>query len=143
MDDSQPSQRYERRWINVLRWLCVLPAAYFASWLFGGVVVFLLSSLGIELRGSGYPAFVFPLVQTFPNGVVFTMAGALVAPGRRTATATTLAALFIPMSLVIHIIGQSSPGLTNYMHAIGGSLGALIGAAATLHKKFRSVQPAD
>lgn len=143
MDDSQPLQRHKRRWINVLRWLCVLPAAYFASWLFGGAVVFLLSSLGIEVRGSGYPAFVFPLLQTFPAGVAFTMVGAFVAPRKRTATATTLAALFIPMSLVIHIIGQSSPGLTNYMHATGGSLGALIGAAATLHKRFRSVQPAD
>ena len=143
MDDSQPLQRNERRWINALRWLCVLPAAYLASWLFGGVVVFLLSSLGIELRGSGYPAFVFPLLQTLPAGIAFTMVGAIVAPSRRTATATTLAALYILISLVIHIIGQPTLGLANYMHAMGGSLGALIGAAATLHTRFRSVQPAD
>lgn len=137
MDDSPPVET-QRRWIEVVRWLCVLPAAYFASWLFGSAVVFLFSLVGAELRGSGYPAFLFPLLQTLPSGIAFTLVGALVAPSRQTATATLLATLFIPMSLVIHILGQSNPGLTNYMHAIGGSLGAVSGVAVVLYLGVRA-----
>jgi hypothetical protein len=126
MTDSPPVEG-NRRWFEVMRWLCVLPVAYFASWLFRGIVVFLLASLGVELRGTEYPAFLFPLLQTLPSGCAFTFLGALTAPRRRPTAAMVLAAFWILMSLVIHIIGQSSPGLTNYMHATGESLGAVIG----------------
>ena len=61
----------------------------------------------------------------------------IVAPSNRTATATVLAAMCILMSLTIHVFGQSNPGLTNYMHAFGESLGAVIGVAATFRISAR------
>jgi hypothetical protein len=142
MDNSPPVET-QRRWTDPLRWACVLPAAYLASWLFGGIIVFLLSSLGVNLRGGAYPAFLFPLLQYLPSGIAFTFVGALVAPSRRIATATVLAAMCILISLMTHIFWQSNPGLTNYMHAMGESLGAVTGVAATFRRRMRFARLAD
>ena len=105
MNDSKPTET-KRRWIGVLRWFGMLPAAFFASWFFGGVLSFPLSLVGTDLRGSGYSDFLFPLQQLLPSGVAFTLAGALVAPRLRVATAMSLAALCVLMSVQIHIVGS-------------------------------------
>ena len=130
----------KRRWVGVLRWVAVLPTAYFASWVLGGVVGLLLSLIGTELRGPGYPEFLFPLQQLLPGGIAFTLVGALMAPRLRVATAMSLAALCILMSVQIHIVGQSNPGLTNYMHSAGQSLGAVVGVGAVVYLARRSRQ---
>lgn len=120
---------------TVVRWICALPAAYFAKWLCGGIGGFLLSSAGIEIRGTGYPAFLFPLLQTLPVGVAFTLVGAFVAPDGKTVTATVLTGFLILMSVTIHVFGQSNPGLTNYMHVTGESLGAIIGVVVVFGRR--------
>ncbi len=140
-EHSQAKQK-PRSWNCLARWLCVLPAALLARWLFGGVLVVLLSLTGVDLRTGAYPAFVFPLLQYLPSGFAFVFIGGLAAPGKRTATATILAALCIAMSLAVHVLGQSNPGLTNSMHTTGESLGAVIGVAATFHKRLRSARRA-
>ena len=117
------------RFVTASRWLAVLPAAFVASRLVSGLVFALMTSIGIDLRGPDYPAFLFPLLQLLPNGFAFTAVGALVAPTRRSTTATTLAVLYALMSHLIHIVLPSNPGLTNYMHFTGASLGAVIGIA--------------
>ncbi len=104
-----------------------MPAAMVSSWLFAGVFDFLLSRIGVDLRGPAYPAFVFPFVQLLPSGLAFSLVGALMASRSRVTTAIILAAICILLSLLQHVIGQSTPGLTNYMHATGESLGALVG----------------
>jgi hypothetical protein len=139
MNDSKPIESKRRR-IEVLRWVAVLPTACFASWVFGGAMGFLLSLLRVELRGPGYPEFLFPLQQLLPSGTAFALVGALVAPRLRLVTAAALAAFCILMSVQIHIVGQSNPGLTNYMHSTGESLGAVIGVVVVVYLVRRSRQ---
>ena len=110
--------------LNSLRWLAILPASLLASWLgrsVGGLFLF--------LRNPGYPEYLFPLMFLLPSGLAFTFVGAFVAPGYRLAIAICLTALCIIQSLCIHILMQEHPGLTNYMHTIGESLGAMLGVA--------------
>ncbi len=126
MSESQPNTRGSRG-IEILRWIAIVPAAVIAGWLFAGVFGFLLSRIGIDLRGSAYPAFLFPLLQLLPSGLAFTVAGALIAPRSRVIVAIVLAIVCISLSILRHIVGQSSPGLTNYMHVSGELLGAVIG----------------
>lgn len=117
------------RFVTASRWLAVLPAAFVASRCVSGLVFALMTSIGIDLRGPGYAAFLFPLLQLLPNSIAFTVVGTLAAPSRRSATATTLAVLCVVMSLMIHVILPSNRGLANYIHFAGASLGALIGIA--------------
>lgn len=124
--------------VGFLRWLFVLPAAFLASWLVHGVGDFLLSGLGLDLRTPGYPKFLFPLQQLFPSGIAFVLAGAWVAPSRRRVAVITLVILGISSSWLIHVIAQSAPGLTNFMHATGESFGLVFGAAVAWHLDRRS-----
>lgn len=100
-----------------------------AGWFVSRFAFTVITNVGFDLRGPGFPAFLFPLLQLLPNGIAFTAVGALVAPSRRMATATTLAVLCVVMSLVIHVLLPSNVGLTNYMHFLGASLGAILGIA--------------
>ena len=109
-------------------WLFVLPAAFIASRLVHGAGDFVLSTMGLDLRAPGYPKFLFPLQQLLPSGVAFVLAGAWMAPSRRQATVIALVVLGISSSWLIHVVTQSAPGLTNFMHATGESLGLVIGA---------------
>lgn len=138
MHDPAPSG-WTSGWLQVLRWLAVLPAAAFASWLFRGVGHFLLSLLGIDLRGPGYPEFLFPLQQLLPGGLAFVLVGAWVAPKRqRRVAAGSLMVLGVLISVLIHVAGQTRPGLTNYMHFTGESLGALLGVVLVYYVDLRS-----
>jgi len=51
MHDSEPDQNQRRR-TEVLRWFCVLPVAFLASWLLGGTGVLFLSQIGLDRQGS-------------------------------------------------------------------------------------------
>lgn len=123
---------------DFLRWVAVAPAALLAGWFFAGSVDFLLSLVGIDLRESAFPPFLFPLIQLLPSGAAFTIAGALTAPNRQAATGSVLAALSFLMAVQIHVLGQPNPGLTNYMHATGQSLGALAGVSFIVRRRYRS-----
>lgn len=111
--------------LDLLRWPGVLPCAYLAHWLLQGLGFALFSFL----RGPGYPEFLFPLFQYLPSGVALILVGAMVAPSRKVATSIWLAVLWMPLMWMVHVFGQSSPGLTNYMHATGDSIGSLVGVA--------------
>ena len=124
---------YDHTAIKVLRWFAVVPAAVLAGWLahnFGGLFLF--------LREPFYPQFLFPLAFLIPAGAGFTFVGALTAPSRRIRTAIFLAACCMFLSLQRHIFGQQNPGLTNYMHSTGESLGAAIGVAAVIYLGVRA-----
>lgn len=98
-----------------------------AAWVFSGVVIPFLSFVGIDLRSPVYPAFVFPILQVIPRGIAFAYIGAITAPRGRTATAVLLVVLRSVLSLQVHILGHSNTRLTNYVHFIGASLGAVLG----------------
>ena len=127
MSNSQPSDSTERRTsptsFDALRWFLMVPAALLAGWLgrsLGGLFLF--------LRSPVYPEFLFPLLMLLPSGMAFTVAGALVAPRYRIAVAIGLTVLCVTQSIGIHILMPSSPGLVNYMHSLGESLGSTLGA---------------
>jgi len=118
----------------IVRWLAVVPAAYFFSWSLRGVGPAFLSLGGmIDLRGPGYPSVLFPLVYYLPSGAAFTLTGALIAPRARRIIASILATSCAGLSLLRHVILHPNPGLTNYMHATGESLGAAIGVGTILY----------
>ena len=122
MNESKPES--ERRWIELLRWIGVVPAAMFAGWLFAGSAVFLISLVGIDLRGPGYPAFLVPLLQLLPSGVASTVVGALTAPRMRLPTASILAALAYsggPFPLASNGLGDLFVFLFFGLVAVGGT----------------------
>ncbi|MCH2201678.1 MAG: hypothetical protein MK102_06895 [Fuerstiella sp.] len=131
MHDSEPAQN-QRRGSKRLRWACVLPGALLAGWLLEHPRAIFDAQIGLDRQGSGYSAFIVPVLQSLPSGIAFAVAGTVIAPGFRPATAIVLAALCIPISTGIHIFAQPDPGLTNYMHSTGESLGALLGVAGVL-----------
>ena len=63
-----------------------------------------------------------------PKDAAFVIVGAKVAP-RPLTTAVALAVAAIGISLVIHILGQRTVGVTNYLHFTAESAGAVLGAA--------------
>jgi uncharacterized membrane protein YidH (DUF202 family) len=65
----------------------------------------------------------------------FVIAGARMAPRSRPATAIALAVAGILMSLVVHELGQSHPGSTNYTHFAAESVGAVLGVAYVLYSE--------
>lgn len=115
----------KRQLFELLRWIGVVPCAWLAGKVAGGLGY---GAFRI-FRGPGYPDFLYPLLQYFPGGLALAFVGGMVAPKRRLTVALTLAVLLMSYSWLIHVIGQPSPGLVNYMHATGESLGALIGVA--------------
>lgn len=122
---SSVADEKKRRLFEVLRWIGVVPCASLAGKVAGGLGY---GALRI-FRGPGYPDFLYPLLQYLPGGLALTFVAGMVAPKRRLTVAFALAGLLMFYSWQIHVIAQRSPGLVNYMHATGESLGALIGVA--------------
>jgi hypothetical protein len=133
MNESEPSAGQKLQLPEPLRWILFVPAAVVASWLGAGV-----GSVFVFTRNPGYAEFLFPLLFLLPSGVAFTLVGAMVAPRYRVAIAICLAAWCSIQSLCVHIITQPSPGLTNYMHATGQTLGSVIGVASVLYFVIRA-----
>ena len=136
MSESQTTAVAERSrsltLLSALRWLGIIPASILAGWFgqcFGRFFHF--------LQNPGYAEYLFPLLRLLPGGFGFALVGAIVAPRYRRATAIFLAALCIVQSLSIHILTQRNPGVVNYMNALGESLGALLGVAATVWYRAR------
>ena len=132
MNESETTdgQRTRSKAIEVLRWVGVIPAAWLASWVLQGSGSFILSLGGmLDLRGPNYPAFLFPLLFYLSSGAAFSFVGAMTAPRLRIAAGVILAAFCICLSCMVHIFTQKNAGLTNYMHATGEALGAVIGVA--------------
>jgi uncharacterized membrane protein len=92
----------------------------------------------MAFRGPGYPEFLAPLLQYFPSGVALTVVGAGVAPRRRIEVAVILASVSVYASWKVHVPMQLTPGLTNYMHATGDSIGLLVGVTLIFRQVRRS-----
>jgi hypothetical protein len=137
MDAANPREAKEGKRLNaviyVMRWLGVVPAAVLGSWLTHG-----LGGLFIFLREPYYPAFLFPLLFLLPSGAFFTFCGGMTAPQRRLPVATLLAISCILLSLQRHVLGQRGPGLTNFMHFTGESLGVAIGVVVVYYVTTRA-----
>jgi hypothetical protein len=134
---------------EVLWWLAVLPAALLAS-----MAVRLLLGVGVQAaRSGGWEIFgdsgvgYWPKMFLFyvPQPAAFVLAGALVAPRYKRATAIVLATLGILGSLLIHIAGQhlvgNKVGHINYTHFLFESAGFSVAAVGLClrHWQKRSV----
>ena len=126
--------------IELLRWLCVLPAGVLAEIVMrylAGVVGQIAAYGGWSIRGEANTAFFLGLVLFYvlPKSA-FVIAGAKTAPRRRMAPAIVLAVLGIGVSLLTHVVGQhlagNRVGTVNYAHAAAESTGLLAGAACIL-----------
>jgi hypothetical protein len=63
-----------------------------------------------------------------PKQAAFVVGGALTAPRFRVITATILAVVATGMSLLVHVLGQRTVGITNYTHVAAETVGAILGA---------------
>jgi hypothetical protein len=114
-----------------LRWLLVLPvailAAYVAHFVIGMAAWLVLGSYAsVQSTGIYYLRL---LLFYAPKEAAFVIAGAKVAPRGHLATAFGLAAIAILISLIVHVLGQQSVGVTNYTHFTAESAGAIFGVA--------------
>jgi hypothetical protein len=110
---------------TTLRWLAVFPAAILAGWVtyygFG-----LAGVVGAGFVGEEVAYSLRLLLFYAPKNAAFVIVGAAISP-RPLPTAIVLAILSIALSLLIHILGQQSVGMTNYLHLTAESAGALLG----------------
>jgi len=114
---------------TLLRWLAVIPAAILAGWVahfaFG-----MLSLVVARVLSESISYYVRLLLYYAPKDAAFVIVGAKIAP-RPMATAVALAVAAIAVSLMVHILGQRTVGVTNYLHFTAESAGAVLGAALT------------
>ena len=136
--------------IEILRWLCVLPAA-----LLGGLVVqFTLRavlqitrSAGLGVQGDSTIGYAITLIfgYVLPKSA-FVIAGAKTAPRHQTATSIALAVVGVALSLMTHVVGQhlagNRVGSVHFIHAVSESAGLLVGAAFILVRVRSNRAPA-
>jgi len=116
-----------------LQWVCVLPAA-----VVGGILVHFIVSLGRQFVLSNWTSMAgsnFALaIQLFAFAVAsgaFVLAGGFTAPRYRRRTAFVLTVLGTLLSLAKHVLLQSHPGVTNYLHFAAEAIGGM-GASAMM-----------
>ena len=129
MGSAHESLRRERAW-QLLRWAGVLPvalffgtAAYYASGI-GGMIA--ATALGTASK-STFAYWVRLGMFYLPKNAAFVFAGAMIAPQYRLTTALGLAAIASSFALMVHVLGQSTVGVTNYTHFAAESAGAACG----------------
>ena len=113
-----------------LRWVCVLPAA-----VVGGFIAHYFVSLGRQFVLSSWTSMVgsnfalaFHLFAFAVASGAFVLAGGFTAPRCRRRTAFVLAVLETLLSLAKHVLLQSHPGVTYYLHFAAESIGGMGGA---------------
>jgi hypothetical protein len=138
------------RLIEVLRWICVLPAAVLGVIAAEFVVVVVVKIA----RNGGWDILDDSLIAKFLTLLLFyvlpksafVMAGAKTAPRHQSATAIVLTLLGFLFSLMTHVISQHylagrRLGMVNYLHLSGESAGLLGGAAYILLQARRNRRP--
>lgn len=123
------------RFVEVLRWVCVLPVGYMAGMV---LRIFLGSLVGLAMQrwwnrqesGLGFWA-CYAVVMTSQNAA-FVLTGTLLAPYVRVATAVTLAGMACLVSLFVHVISRRTVGFSNYRDFAAEALGAILAVAAVV-----------
>jgi hypothetical protein len=136
--------------IEVLRWLCVLPAAVLVEIAAEFVVEFVVQcarNAGWDILGDSIIAksLTLLLFYVLPKSA-FVIAGAKTAPRHHSATAIVLTLIGFLFSLMTHIISQHylagrRLGMVNFLHLSAESAGAVGGAAYILLQARRNRRP--
>jgi hypothetical protein len=142
------------RLIEVLWWLCVLPAAvlgHVAAQFVVGAVLQMARDAGWDIIGeSSIANSLIRLLWHLPPNAAFVIAGAKMAPRHQKTTAIVLTLFGLIFSLLTHVISQHffagrRLGFNNYMDLCAESAGALGGAAYIMlqvRKNRRAEMPA-
>jgi VanZ family protein len=126
------------RLVEVLRWLCVLPAAvlgHVAAQFVVDAVLQVARYAGWDIfGGSSIANSLIRLMWHLPPNAAFVIAGAKMAPRHQKTTAIVLTLIGLVFSLMNHVISQHyfagrRLGFNNYMDLCAESAGALGGAA--------------
>jgi hypothetical protein len=129
------------RLIELLWWLCVLPAAvlgHVAAQFVVGAVLQMARDAGWDIfSGSSIANSLIRLLWHLPPNAAFVIAGAKIAPRHQKTTAIVLTLFGLIFSLMTHVISQHffagrRLGFNNYMDLCAESVGALGGAAFIL-----------
>ncbi len=134
--------------IEVVRWLCVLPAALLASsltqFIFGLTIRTIFRDAGVAVDDSQVAYYLGMCLYHVPWGFVLVVAGARMAPRHQFAAAFVLTVLGVVLSLLTHLVGQylagNRVGVVNYAHFAAESAGALAGAAMVFCLQWRNRQ---
>lgn len=128
--------------VEVLRWIGVLPVAVLCQSLYHMIVMALFltkATVGGEVpQRSALVDFLYLLIYYPPHVALFVIAGAMVAPRFRLATAILLAVLAIALSLTIHVLLPDNVGVNNYKHFTAESAGAIGGLVFVFYWERRS-----
>src|SRR5438105_1250612 len=133
---------FTNRYWELLRWICVLPAAIVV----GTAAKYVLGLLAMALRTASLSAFgtwgrwLFGIGHV-PMGAAVVFAAAMVAPRYHVTTALVLATGKIGLALTAHILRPTTVGFVNYAHFAAESLGAVCGVicvAAIVHRRRTS-----
>lgn len=125
---------------DTLRWVCVLPSAWLGSVVIQrliGLIARLLITPGHQPDAQA--AYYLQLFLFYaPKEAAFVIAGAIMAPRFHLATAVVLSVTGILLSIVIHILGQTNPGIVNFTHSGLETTGIVLGAGWVFyHEKLR------
>lgn len=133
MNEGQKTTRVE-----LLRWLCVLPAAVLAD-----LLVDFLTGWSLSGATAGITAAL--VLHYLPPKAAFVIAGAKMSPGHRVRTAVVLALLGFLSSATKHVVGQhlagNRVGLTNFLHLSAETVGLLVGMAFITWQRQRVAPP--
>jgi mannose/fructose/N-acetylgalactosamine-specific phosphotransferase system component IIC len=133
------------RLIEVLRWLCVLPAAVLgdvAAQFVIGAVAEIARYGGWDNPGDSMSANSARVLLSLPPKSAFVIAGAKMAPRHQGATAIVLTFVGLLFSLMTHVISQRLVGrrlgIANYIDLCAEAAGLLGGATYILLRIWRS-----
>jgi hypothetical protein len=125
--------------LDILRWLCLLPAAWLASQI-PFVVFALVTPPALAQPGGFQPAppisdfrrYVAPWLVALLTAPLFVLVGSLVAPRYRRTTAALLALLWTAYAFLSHIYIHL-PGTPHYLHFTAAVLFAAAAAAIVFY----------
>ena len=115
--------------IELLRWCSVLPAA-----VLGGFIASIMADVVVRLASPD--GMLRVLITEFPKGAAIVITGAKTAPRARVPIAMILAALWISLSVIIHVLLRGRVGWSNYMAVVVAAVAA-VGAAAFIRLRQR------
>ncbi|HTN04919.1 MAG TPA: hypothetical protein VL132_23730 [Planctomycetaceae bacterium] len=132
--------------VEILRWFCVLPAAFVGDYIASSVFRYLLSlasKCGLAIIGVSTFADGIGLVLSYgPPKTIFVLVGSQVAPRRQLTISIVLAFLGIGLSLMTNVVGQflvgNRVGIVNYGHFSAEFLGLLCGPAYLILQRTRN-----
>jgi hypothetical protein len=136
--------------VEVLRWLCVLPAAVFAdiaAQFALDAAVRIARVYGLDILGESVIAYCLRLLLFYVSPkTALVIAGAKMAPRYQRATAIMLTLAGLLLSLTDHVVSQHLAGrrvgITHYTDLLAESAGVLCGAAYILFAVRRNRQKA-